>query len=143
MTVHNSTITPQTISPRSSHVQAELAKVQCSRCLNTMEIPTELFRRYLRCDRCHRNLRAPRVIRHGCAHCGCFGEFSPDTSGRRVNCPECSMRILMPIQIAHPKRRRRRSPHRPRRDSSALPLVISLGISMLGLILCFRLLSNL
>ncbi len=143
--------TPQATAPtavlspgrKRSHPNTAGTTVQCSRCLNTMEIPPERVRMRLRCTKCHRNLRMPRSIRQACPYCGSHCEFRADASGRRVKCTQCGVRLQIPVQVVRPKHRRRRTLHRPRQQGSLIPLVVALSISILGLMLCFRLLASL
>ncbi len=121
------------------------AKLQCRRCLNTMDVPTERLRSTVRCSKCHSSLRTPKSIRQACPYCGACSDFGADASGRRVKCRKCGVRLQIPVQVARPKRRRRRhrSSRRTRPEASLIPLIISLGVSIIGLVLCFRLLANL
>ena len=119
------------------------AKLQCRRCLHTMDVPTERMRTIVRCSKCHTNLRTPKSIRQACPYCGACSDFGADASGRRVKCRKCGVRLQIPVQVARPKRRRRR--HRTSRhtrpDASLIPLIISLGVFIIGLVLCFRFLA--
>ncbi len=122
------------------------AKLQCRRCLHTMEVPTERLRTIVRCPKCHTSLRTPKSIRQACPYCGACSDFGADASGRRVKCRKCGVRLQIPVQVARPKRRRRRrhrSRGRTRPEASLIPLIVSLGVSIIGLVLCFRLLANL
>ncbi len=121
------------------------AKLQCRRCLHTMDVPTERLRSIVRCPKCHSSLRTPKSIRQACPYCGACSDFGADASGRRVKCRKCGVPLQIPVQVARPKRRkhRRRSSRRTRPEASLIPLIISLGVSIIGLVLCFRLLSNL
>ncbi len=121
------------------------AKLQCRRCLYTMEVPTERLRTIIRCSKCHTSLRTPKSIRQACPYCGACSDFGADASGRRVKCRKCGVPLQIPVQVARPKRRRRRhrSSHRTRPEASLIPLIVSLGVSIIGLVLCFRLLANL
>ncbi len=121
------------------------AKLQCRRCLHTMEVPTERLRSIVRCSKCHSSLRTPKSIRQACPYCGGCSDFGADASGRRVKCRKCGVRLQIPVQVAHPKRRRHRhrSARRTRPEASLIPLIVSLGVSIIGLVLCFRLLANL
>ncbi len=150
----------QTNPPRAAVAIAELppptrprpkpnrtsAKLQCRRCLHTMDVPTERLRTVVRCSKCHTSLRTPKSIRQACPYCGACSDFGADASGRRVKCRKCGVRLQIPVQVARPKRRRRRrhrSSHHTRPEASLIPLIISLGVSIIGLVLCFRLLANL
>ena len=121
-----------------------LAKLQCRRCLHTIEVPTERLRSVVRCPKCRSSLRTPKSIRQACPYCGACSDFGADASGRRVKCRKCGVRLQIPVQVARPKRRRRR--HRSNRstrpEASLIPLIVSLGVSIIGLVLCFRLLAN-
>lgn len=121
------------------------AKLQCRRCLHTMEVPTERLRTIMRCSKCHTSLRTPKSIRQACPYCGACSDFGADASGRRVKCRKCGVPLQIPVQVARPKRRRRRhrSSRRTRPETSLIPLIVSLGVSIIGLVLCFRLLANL
>ncbi len=121
------------------------AKLQCRRCLYTMEVPTERLRSIVRCSKCHSSLRTPRSIRQACPYCGGCNDFGADASGRRVKCRKCGVPLQIPVQVVRPKRRQRRhrSSHHTRPEASLIPLIVSLGISIIGLMLCFRLLANL
>ena len=122
-----------------------LAKLQCRRCLHTLELPTERLPTSVRCPKCHTSLRTPKSIRQACPYCGACSDFGADASGRRVKCRKCGVRLQIPVQVAHPKRRRRRhrSSRHTRPEANLIPLIISLGVSVIGLVLCFRLLANL
>lgn len=117
--------------------------VQCSRCLNTMEILPVRVRTRLRCTRCHRSLRLPKTIKQVCPYCKSHSDFSTDASGRRVKCRSCGVRLQIPVQVARPRKRHRRTNHTPRRQGSLVPLMAALSIAILGLMLCFRIFSNL
>lgn len=133
--------------PRVTKAAAANSRVQCGRCLNNMEITPALVRPHLKCTRCHRHLGLPKLIRHVCSYCGCHGEYGLDSSGRRIPCRHCGMRIPVPVQVAMPQHRRRRAAHRaPKhtpKGSSMVPLLVSLGVSVLGLLLCIKLITNL
>ncbi len=120
------------------------AKLQCRRCLHTMEVPTDRLRTVVRCPKCHSSLRTPKSIRQACPFCGACSDFGADASGRRVKCRKCGVPLQIPVQVARPKRRRHRHrssrPTRP--EASLIPLIVSLGVSIIGLVLCFRLLAN-
>jgi len=120
-----------------------LAKLQCRRCLHTMEVPAEQLRTSVRCPKCHTSLRTPKSIRQSCPYCGACSDFSAHASGRRVKCCQCGVRLQIPVQVARPQRRRRRyrSSRRTHPEVSLIPLIISLGVSVIGLVLCFRLLA--
>ncbi len=119
------------------------AKLQCKRCLHTMEVPTERMRTFVRCSKCHTSLRTPKSIRQACPYCGTCSDFGADASGRRVKCRKCGVRLQIPVQVARPKRRRRRhrSSRHTRPDASLIPLIVSLGVFIIGLVLCFRFLE--
>ncbi len=121
------------------------AKLQCRRCLHTMEVPTGRPRSTVRCSKCHSSLRTPKSIRQACPYCGASSDFAADASGRRVKCRMCGVPLQIPVQVARAKRRRRRhrATNRTRPEASLIPLIISLGVSIIGLVLCFRLLANL
>ncbi len=121
------------------------AKLQCRRCLHTMEVPTERLRTIVRCSKCHSSLRTPKSIRQACPYCGACSDFGADASGRRVKCRKCGVRLQIPVQVARAKRRRHRhrSSRNARPEASLIPLIVSLGISIVALVICFRLLANL
>ncbi len=121
------------------------AKLQCRRCLHTMDVPTERLRTIVRCSKCHSSLRTPKSIRQVCPYCGACSDFGADASGRRVKCHKCGVRLQIPVQVARPKRRRHRhrSSRRSRPEASLIPLIVSLGVSIIALVLCFRLLAYL
>ncbi len=121
------------------------AKLQCRRCLHTLEVPTDRLRTIVRCSKCHSSLRTPKSIRQACPYCGACSDFGADASGRRVKCRKCGVPLQIPVQVARPKRRRRRhrASHHTRPEASLIPLIVSLGVSTIGLVLCFRLLANL
>jgi DNA-directed RNA polymerase subunit RPC12/RpoP len=110
-----------------------------------MEVPAERLQAVVRCSKCHSSLRTPKSIRQNCPYCGGSSDFGVDASGRRVKCRECGGRLQIPVQVARPKRRRHRrgSGSYARPEASLIPLIISLGVSIIGLMLCFRLLANL
>ena len=128
-----------------SKTNPALAKLQCRRCLHTMEVPTERLRTIVRCSRCHSSLRTPKTIRQACPYCGASSDFGADASGRRVKCRKCGVRLQIPVQVARPKRRRHRRGTRwiTNPEASLIPLIISLGVSVIELELCIRLLDNL
>ena len=135
---------PTRVRPKTNRT---FAKLQCRRCLHTMDVPTERLRTIVRCPKCHTSLRTPKSIRQACPYCGACSDFGADASGRRVKCRKCGVRLQIPVQVARPKRRRHhrrhRSSRRTRPEASLIPLIISLGVSVIGLVLCFRLLANL
>ena len=110
-----------------------------------MELQPERARASIRCTKCQRNLRMPKSIKQACPYCGVQCDFRTDVSGRRTKCPQCGKGLQIPVQMARPRRRRRHraAAHRPRQSGSLIPLIVSLGVSILGLMLCFRLLANL
>ena len=121
------------------------AKLQCRRCLHTMDVPTDRLRTIVRCPKCHTRLRTPKSIRQACRYCGASSDFGTAASGKRVECRKCGVPLRIPVQMARPQRRRRRhrSSSRTRPEASLIPLIVSLGVSIIGLVLCFRLLANL
>ena len=122
-------------------------RFQCSRCLKTIEIDSIPPGGRLRCNQCSRSLRIPKIVRQVCPHCGCHGEYSPDASGNRIRCQQCGMRILIPVQVAKSRKKHHRRHARSKRsiphETSLLPLFVSLCVSLIGVILCYRVLSNL
>ncbi len=134
----------QTPTTPNRRPKTDQTTVQCSRCLNTMTIPPVRVRSHLRCTKCHRSLRLPKTIKQVCPYCESHSDFSTDASGRRVKCRSCGVRLQIPVQVARPrKRRRHRAARAPRRQESLFPLMAALSIAILGLMLCFRLLSSL
>lgn len=127
---------------------ADQCKVQCGRCFNMMEIAPERVRSHMRCTQCHRSLRLGKVIRHLCTRCGMPVEFSVGASGRHVSCPKCATRQRLAVQVAqlrHRRRRRRgvqRGVRRVNASSGLISLTVALGATILGLMLCFRLLTS-
>ncbi len=108
-----------------------------------MDIPLGRLRARLRCTKCHRSLRLPKTIKQVCPYCKSPSDFSADASGRRVKCRSCGVRLQVPVQVARPRKRRRRAARAQRRQGNLFPLMASLSIAILGLMLCFRMLSSL
>ena len=144
-TVTGSSMGPDIASPPVRKPKAPTTMIQCRRCLHTLELPAHTVGRYVRCDKCRRQLKMPRTIRHACAYCGCHGEYAGDASGRRVKCKQCGVRVLIPLQVARLTRHHQRRSHARRspRDNGLIPLLVSLGITLVVLILCFRFVSSL
>lgn len=146
-TVTGSSAGPDIASPTVRKPNAPTTMIQCRRCLHTLELPAETVGRYVRCDKCRRQLKMPRTIRHACAYCGCHGEYAGDASGRRVKCKQCGVRVLIPLQVARPTRHRhghhRSHGRQSSSDSGMIPLLVSLGITLVVLIMCFRFVSSL
>jgi hypothetical protein len=117
------------------------SKLRCARCLNTLEVASDELRSHVRCTRCKRRLKLPRVVRVPCDSCGCHGEYSVADSGRRVPCASCNVRIQIPIQLVRPGQRRR-----SRRQSSGERgmggLAVSIGLTLLAALVCWRLLAT-
>ncbi len=130
-------------TPPNKRSKAEQTTVQCSRCLNTMEILPLRVRTRLRCTKCHRSLRLPKTIKQVCPYCKSHSDFSTEASGRRMKCRSCGVRLQIPVQVARPRKRHRRATRTPRQQGSVFPLMVALGIAILGLMLCFRIFSNL
>ncbi len=115
-------------------------KFQCVRCLHSIELPSNHVGSTIRCGKCHRRLRLPKSFRCKCPHCGRISSYDRKQSGQSTPCLQCGKRISIPIQTLSSKRRRRK--HHLRVSSSILPLFFSVIMLIVGILMCFRLLSS-
>lgn len=121
--------------PNTAGSEPRRTRVQCGRCLHTLELNGAARR--IRCSRCGRQLRLPRAIRQTCAACGRHGEYAAAYSGRPVACRHCGVRVLIPVQLARRVRRRRHG-RIVAHDQSLLSLAVSLVLSLLAMLVCMR-----
>ncbi|MCG3136514.1 MAG: hypothetical protein HJJLKODD_00348 [Phycisphaerae bacterium] len=121
------------------------ARFQCSRCMHTFEIAADDLTnaKRIHCARCRRSLKLPTSIIQVCLACHTHREYPPETSGRHVRCKQCGSPLSISVLNLQSSRRRRRRSQSPPQESSFLPMLITLCVFMIGMLLCYRIVTTL